>query len=200
MTQLINLATKQVCTESEFRAASPNTSFPATINYEDFGYAIVFPAPAPTPANPVIQTVREITPVLTPKGHYEQVWEVVPRFNDYTDEQGVLHTKADQEQAAIAADLQAKTEAFIKSVTDATQARLDDFARTRNYDGILSACTYASSQVTKFASEGQYCVNARDNTWATLYTLMGEVQSGNQPMPSSVEDVMSLLPELTWPN
>ena len=185
--------------ETQIRADFPQTSFPSPFIPPD-EYKVIFPAPAPTPANPVIQTVRAITPVLTPKGHYEQAWEVVSRFNDYTDEQGVLHTKADQEQAAIAADLQAKTEAFIKSVTDATQARLDDFARTRNYDGILSACTYASSQVTKFASEGQYCVNARDNTWATLYTLMGEVQSGNQPMPSSVEDVMSLLPELTWPN
>ena len=28
-------------------------------------------------------------------------------------------------------------------IVAAAQQRLDDFARTRNYDGILSACTYA---------------------------------------------------------
>ena len=89
--------------------------------------------------------------------------------------------------------------AFVESVVTATQSRLDTFARTRNYDGILSACTYASSSVPKFASEGQYCVNARDNTWATLYTIMGEVEAGTRPMPSSVDEVMSLLPELVWP-
>ena len=32
-------------------------------------------------------------------------------------------------------------------VVQATQERLDDFARTRNYDGILSACTYATQQI-----------------------------------------------------
>lgn len=200
MANYINTATGQwPISETQIRTDFPQTSFPSPFVPPD-EYKVIFPAPAPTPANPVIQTVREITPVLTSKGHYEQSYEIVDRFSDYTDEEGVLHTKADQEQAAIAADLQAKTEAFIKQVTDATQARLDTFARTRNYDGILSACTYASSQVTKFASEGQYCVNARDNTWATLYTLMGEVEAGTRPMPSSVEDVMSLLPELTWLN
>ena len=84
-------------------------------------------------------------------------------------------------------------------IVEATQARLDDFAKTRNYDGILSACTYASSAITKFQTEGQYCVDARDNTWATLYTIMGEVQAGTRPMPGSWADVEILLPVLTWP-
>jgi hypothetical protein len=91
------------------------------------------------------------------------------------------------------------TDEFIQMVKNATQDRLDTFAQTRNYDGILSACTYATSTVPKFQSEGQYCVNARDNTWASLYTIMEEVQTGTRPMPTSVEEVMSLLPVLTWP-
>jgi hypothetical protein len=49
-------------------------------------------------------------------------------------------------------------------ITASTQSRLDTFANTRNYDGILSACTYASSSIPKFANEGQYCVDARDAT------------------------------------
>ena len=91
------------------------------------------------------------------------------------------------------------TEEIIAEITTATQARLDDFARTRNYDGILSACTYASSAITKFQTEGQYCVNARDNTWATLYTIMGEVEAGTRPMPQSFADVEADLPALAWP-
>ena len=81
----------------------------------------------------------------------------------------------------------------------ATQARLDDFARTRAYDGILSACTYATSSVPKFATEGQYAVTARDATWAALYAFMDSVIAGTQPMPSSFADVEPFLPTLTWP-
>lgn len=84
-------------------------------------------------------------------------------------------------------------------VIAATQQRLDDFARTRNYDGILSACTYASSSVPKFATEGRYCVNARDATWASLYQIMGEVQAGVRPMPVGFAEIERELPLLEWP-
>lgn len=88
---------------------------------------------------------------------------------------------------------------LIAEITEATQKRLDDFAKTRNYDGILSACTYATSSVPKFVLEGQYCVDVRDQTWATLYTIMSEVESGVRGMPSGFADIEPDLPVLTWP-
>lgn len=184
--------------ESSIRAVYRQTSFPTPFRPPE-GYEVVFPAPAPTPTNPVIQIAREIAPVLTDKGTYEQAWEIVDKFSDYTDGEGVLHTKGDQEAAAIAADVATKTTALIDSITKSTQQRLDDFARTRNYDGILSACTYATSTVEKFQIEGQYCVNARDATWATLYAIMSEVEAGTRPMPTGFADVEPLLPVLEWP-
>lgn len=90
------------------------------------------------------------------------------------------------------------TPEIVAAVTAAVQRRLDDFARTHNYDGILSACTYATSSVPKFAAEGQYAVEARDQTWATCYQIMGEVLRGLRPMPS-LDQVMSELPTLEWP-
>lgn len=90
-------------------------------------------------------------------------------------------------------------EQIIAEVTAATQKRLDDFAKTRNYDGILSACTYATSSVPKFAAEGQYAVDKRDQTWAALYAFMADVQEGLQTMPAGFEDVEPLLPSLNWP-
>ena len=90
-------------------------------------------------------------------------------------------------------------EQIIKAFTDAIQARLDSFARTRNYDGILSACTYATSTVPKFAAEGQYAVQARDTTWAAAYQILAEVQSGTRPMPAAPEDIFNELPQLVWP-
>ena len=88
----------------------------------------------------------------------------------------------------------------ITALTTQIQKRLDDFAKTRNYDGILSACTYATSTVPKFAAEGQYCVQVRDATWAAGYALMDEVLAGTRPVPSSIADIESDLPVLAWPN
>lgn len=89
-------------TESEIRSANPNTSFPVPFRASD-EYALVFVAPQPE-HDLLIRMVREVKPVLTDKGHYEQVWEVVPRFVEYTDDEGVTHSVEDQEAAAIAAD------------------------------------------------------------------------------------------------
>lgn len=85
------------------------------------------------------------------------------------------------------------------SIIQAVQLRLDTFAKSRNYDSILSASTYATSAVLRFQTEGQTAVNARDNTWATLYTILGEVQAGARPMPSAYADIEAELPALEWP-
>lgn len=93
-----------------------------------------------------------------------------------------------------------KTPEEIQSeITIATQKRLDDFARERFYDGILSLCTYATSQYPKFRSEGQYGVTARDGTWGKLYEILVAVQDGTRPMPSGYAEIESELPALIWP-
>jgi hypothetical protein len=87
---------------------------------------------------------------------------------------------------------------LIENIKTTTQKDLDDFARSRNYDDILSLCTYVTSNNPQFAAEGQRGVNLRDSTWATLYTIMGEVLAGVRPMPASYEEIKPELPELTW--
>lgn len=81
----------------------------------------------------------------------------------------------------------------------AIQKRLDDFARTRNYDSILSACTYATSTVPKFAAEGQAAVDLRDQTWAAAYTILDDVLANRRDMPASIADIEYDLPALEWP-
>lgn len=126
-------------------------------------------------------SLRELPPVET-DGRWMQQWEVLP----------LPAEKVAANQAAAAQALQ-------QSIVDATQRRLDEFARTRNYDGILSACTYATSTIPKFTAEGQYAVQARDATWAALYQFLADVQADKQPVPTGFEDVEPLLPELEWP-
>lgn len=81
-----------------------------------------------------------------------------------------------------------------------TQKYLDDFAKSKGYDSMLSACTYAASSVEKFRTEGQYCVNMRDATWVKLYEIYEEVLAETRPLPTHFEDVLIDLPRLEWPN
>lgn len=106
------------------------------------------------------------------------------------------------EEVAIALALVAANtspEQVMQSFVSLIQQRLDDFARTRNYDSILSACTYATSTVAKFKTEGQACVNLRDATWAAAYTILANVQAGKRPMPTSIADIEADLPAAVWP-
>lgn len=84
-------------------------------------------------------------------------------------------------------------------IMDGVQRYLDDFAQTKTYDGILSACTYATSTVPRFAAEGQYCVEARDACWDAVASIEAEVLAGNRPAPSGFEDIRDELPTLSWP-
>lgn len=84
--------------------------------------------------------------------------------------------------------------------TAAIQRRLDAFAQTRGYDGILSACTYATDPNPRFAAEGQRAVDLRSQTWAKGYEILADVQAGTRSMPASLADIEPELPALAWPN
>lgn len=80
----------------------------------------------------------------------------------------------------------------------AVQRRLDAFAQTRGYDGILSACTYATSTNPKFRAEGQHAVEARDAAWAAWHGILEAAQAGGREMPT-LDGLFAELPALGWP-
>lgn len=167
-------------TEWTIRSQHPNVCFPQPfVPPED--YALVFLAPA-TEYNPLTQGVREIQPELTQKGVWEQRWEIYQ-----LDPELVAQNQAAQRKA------------LFDSIVAGTQEHLDTFARMRNYDGILSLCTYATSSIPKFQVEGQYGVQARDLTWAKLYEILAEVESGTRPLPTGFLEIQTQLPPLVWP-
>ena len=84
-------------------------------------------------------------------------------------------------------------------LTEAVQRRLDSIPRQRNYDGILSLCTYATSTNSKFQAEGQAGVVWRDAVWATCYTVMAEVAAQTRQKPTEAE-LLALLPTFAWPS
>ena len=61
--------------EQDFINRHPDISFPTAIQYDDFGYAVVFPTPQPE--TDWYHLAREIAPELTDKGHWEQRWEII---------------------------------------------------------------------------------------------------------------------------
>lgn len=85
------------------------------------------------------------------------------------------------------------------TVQQAIQLHLDNVAKTRGYDGILSLCSYAASLNPKFSGEAQAGVVWRDECWAYAYNLFDMVQAGEIPVPS-IEDVLEGLPQIVWPS
>ena len=84
-------------------------------------------------------------------------------------------------------------------IENQTQSRLDAFARTRGYDSIMSCCTYAISPNLQFKAEAEYCVDARDATWSTVYEIFADVDSEVRPLPVDFAEIEPELPVLVWP-
>lgn len=85
--------------------------------------------------------------------------------------------------------------------TRAAQSALDAFAKTRGYDGIMSACSYVASTDQQFRLEGEYCVGLRDATWRRGYAILAAVLAGTMELPS-VDNFLAMLPvdDARWPD
>lgn len=168
-------------TYEQLKATKTNMSWPISMSVSKLAEYNVVPVivNGGPEFNRNTHALRELIPVYVEENdRWEQVWEVRP----LTTEE--LNQRKQQIQDQIVA---------------ATQTRLDDFARTRNYDSILSASTYATSPTAKFQQEGQYAVQARDATWAALYSILADVLAGTRPMPTGYEEIEPELPALVWP-
>ena len=182
---LINISTAERITKTELVNRYKNVSFPVTLTdaiLAPFGYAILRSTTPPSYDSWAHRLVEG-----TPEHRDEkwwQTWALEP----------VTHTQEEEAEHARQQVEQQKTE-----YTAAVQQRLDEFARTRNYDSIFTACTYATSTTEKFRVEGQYCVTARDATWSKCYEILAAVESGGRSAPTLTE-LLAELPTLAWPD
>ncbi len=104
----------------------------------------------------------------------EIIWSVI----DMTGQEIIETARRKEEQ---------RTQRYVETV----QKRLDDFAKTRGYDNIMSACSYVSSTNEQFAGEGKRCVELRDRTWEKCYSIITD----SSP---AIDELIALLPDLVW--
>ena len=76
------------------------------------------------------------------------------------------------------------------------QKHLDDKARAKGYDSILSACSYANSTVATFKAEATAFLKWRDDVWSFASDFLAKVEAGTQKPPASVQEFLALLPKL----
>jgi len=165
--------------QSQIVNAHPEVSFPSYPISDDLMasydcYPVQEEVPPPVD---FAQRLKEVTPVKI-GGAWVQSWVVEDITGSELDE---LHAQ------------------LKRRIVAETQARLDNFANTREYDGILSAASYATSTNPTRRAEGQYAVDARDETWDVLYAILDDVIAKKRPIPKSFSEIEDELPALVWP-
>ena len=101
MSEYRNRSTGEVTTQGAIRKLHPNTSLPRvwTADICEFlGIDPVFPAPAPAPSGEY-KVVSRNGVTQDANGNWVEAYTERDMFSDYTTEEGVTVTKAEQEQA-----------------------------------------------------------------------------------------------------
>lgn len=85
----------------------------------------------------------------------------------------------------------------VADYTQAVQRHLDEAARARNYDNIVSACSYAAAP-NLFQAEGLAYLEWRAACWATCYGVLGAVEQSLRSAPT-IDELLGELPALVLP-
>ena len=150
MSEYRNRSTGEVKTQGEIRRSMPNTSLPRvwTADICEFlGIDPVLAAPAPAPSGEY-KVVSRNGVTQDANGNWVEAYTERDMFSDYTDEEGVTVTKAEQEQAYTAR----------KNEEAATAVRAER-------DKLLASCDWMGmSDVTMSAEWATYRQALRDVT------------------------------------
>jgi len=123
-----NKTTAAVSTQGEIRRANANTSFPRVWDADVCTHLNIDPVlAAPQPSCTELQQVNSIAPVQDDLNNWVEGWEVVDKFADTTDDDGVTTTKAEHEAAYTASEL-AKVAATAREKRDGLLAATDFYA------------------------------------------------------------------------
>lgn len=85
----------------------------------------------------------------------------------------------------------------VSDYTNAVQRHLDAAAQAKNYDNIVSACSYAAAP-NVFQAEGLAFLAWRAAVWAAGYGILGAVEQQLRPAPT-IAELIAELPVLVLP-
>ena len=118
-------STGELKSQGEVRRMHSNTSLPKVWNQNVFDSLGIDPVLiTPKPETTGYTTAVRDGATQDANGNWVQAWKIVDMFADYTDDEGVVHTKAEQE-AAYQAKLDAEAAASVRATRDAKLAETD---------------------------------------------------------------------------
>lgn len=162
-----------------------------------------------SPSIPTIPTIEE------PKIYYSDSRKAFYRSDIHKDlPDDIIEVTHDQHQQLLMDNSQGKVitvvdgvvvsvtppidiKALFKSLEYVTQKHLDEFAKQKGYDNIISVCTYATSSNIARALEGQKAVDNRDLVWDHYFSKLELYTQPNAVLPT-VEEYIATLPVLSW--
>lgn len=131
-------------------------------------------------------------------------WKIIPKtldavLNDIWEPTTLESTDERYKETITISDVSLEyIEQVTKLVSEYVSEKLDNFARSHQYDDIKSVVSYANSAIAKFKAEADRAIYLRDMCWASVYEYLDLVTEGSLPVPRSIEDIDAILPELTW--
>ena len=151
-------------------------------------------------ARPSATQFQVVTEVLSLVGNDVRL---VYKVTDLTLQEILNRLHEDFEKTATAditvADVPAEVFAKVLAVTrQRLGEQLNAFAQTRDYDDIVSLCSYATDPEPDHAAEGQHGVALRSQVWAAIRDYQKDVISGAKPVPRFESDIFEVVPALTW--
>ena len=199
----INTITDQYpVSEQEIRSLFPNTSFPNPFIAPE-EYSFVFPSPKPQ-HDSNLQYCTESAPVLTSKGHYEQVW-LIHSLEQNVIEANLINAKTQKNAEINEARLKANFSTFqhLDKTFACDQLSRSDIDGTNGFVSLYGTLPQGWQGGWK-AVDNSYIAITSVNDWKAFYSSMFAQGNANflhaQSLKTNLEQATTLqeVQAITW--
>ncbi len=112
---------------------------------------------------------------------------------------GTFFTETYEVEDTLVSEEKGIDEDYVKSqLKPFVQEYLDTKIKERDYDNIVSLCSYILSTNPKSYLEAQAGIKFRDACWDKYYEVVNSIVSGSRNIPTQ-EELTNELPNIEWP-